>query len=238
MTGSDHSMAESKPNSQYSLAAPMGLTDRIAMFQRRRMYSRFLAETGVVAADSILDVGATNDRKFDSSNYVEAWYPHKDKITAVGTDDAAFLKDMYPGLKFVRADGVHLPFRDGSFDIVHSSAVLEHAGSFDRQLIFVRECARVARKAVFLTTPNRWFPVEFHTQLPLAHWLPKASFRALLRRAGLAFFSEEANLNLLSRTDLARMAPRTGSFRFEIASVSLCAWPSNLLLIGRTPAHG
>lgn len=222
-----------KPNSQYSMAAPMGLPDRIAMFQRRRMYARFLAETRVAAADAILDVGATNDRKFDSSNYLEAWYPHKHRITAVGTDDASFLQDLYPGLKFVRANGVYLPFRDGSFDVVHSSAVLEHVGAFEQQLVFVRECARVARKAVFLTTPNRWFPVEFHTQLPLAHWLPKASFRGFLRRVGLAFFSEEANLNLLSRADLARIAQRTQRFRFEVASVSLCAWPSNLLLIGR-----
>ncbi|HZP89138.1 MAG TPA: methyltransferase domain-containing protein [Burkholderiales bacterium] len=222
----------SKPNSQYSLASPMGLPDRIAMFQRKRMYARFLRETGVVPNDTILDVGATNDRNFDSSNYLEAWYPYKDRITAVGTDDASCLERMYPGLKFVRADGVRLPFRDAAFDIVHSSAVLEHVGAFERQLVFVRECARVARKAVFLTTPNRWFPVEFHTQLPLAHWLPKSSFRGFLRRVGLAFFSEEANLNLLSRADLARIARRVRSFRFEIDSVSLCAWPSNLLLIG------
>ena len=23
-----------------------------------------------------------------------------------------------------------------------------------------------------MTTPNRWFPVEVHTRLPLVHWLP------------------------------------------------------------------
>jgi len=23
-----------------------------------------------------------------------------------------------------------------------------------------------------LTTPNRWFPLELHTRLPLVHWLP------------------------------------------------------------------
>jgi hypothetical protein len=30
---------------------------------------------------------------------------------------------------------------------------------------------RVARRA-FVTTPNRWFPLEVHTRLPLVHWLP------------------------------------------------------------------
>jgi len=43
---------------------------------------------------------------------------------------------------------------------------------------------RVCRRGVFLTTPNRWFPVEFHTVLPLVHWLPKPQFRALLRKLG------------------------------------------------------
>ena len=27
-------------------------------------------------------------------------------------------------------------------------------------------------RRVFLTTPNRWFPIEVHTRLPLVHWLP------------------------------------------------------------------
>ena len=34
------------------------------------------------------------------------------------------------------------------------------------------EALRVARRA-FVTTPNRWFPVEVHTRLPLVHWLPE-----------------------------------------------------------------
>ena len=38
----------------------------------------------------------------------------------------------------------------------------------------MREAVRVGRR-VFLTTPNRWFPVEVHTRLPLVHWLPSAA---------------------------------------------------------------
>ena len=89
---------------------------------------------------------------------------------------ARFLEQMYPGVRFLIADALNLPFSDGSFDYVHSSAVLEHVGSAANQKRMVAECLRVARKGVCLTTPNRWFPVEFHTQLPLVHWLPKPAF--------------------------------------------------------------
>jgi hypothetical protein len=31
-----------------------------------------------------------------------------------------------------------------------------------------------------VTTPNRWFPLEVHTLLPLVHWLPPAARGRLL----------------------------------------------------------
>ena len=222
-----------KLNSLYSLAKPEGIALRVAAYQRRRMYARFLEQTRVSPQDSILDIGVSSDRTYDASNYLEAWYPYKDKITALGVDDASFLESLYPGMKFVRANGLALPFADNSFDVVHSSAVVEHVGSFARQATFVRECGRVARKAMFFTTPNRWFPMEFHTVLPLVHWLPKSWFRVAMRLSGLHFFAEEANLNLLSRSDLKRLLSDIPGWDFRISSVSLAGWPSNLLSIGR-----
>lgn len=46
----------------------------------------------------------------------------------------------------------------------------------------------VARRGIFLTTPNRSFPVEFHTQLPLVHWLLKPTHRAIFRLLGFPQF--------------------------------------------------
>jgi hypothetical protein len=206
------------------------------------MYGLALSRAAIQQADTILDVGVTSDQTYASSNYVEAWYPHKDKVTACGIDDASFLEQFYPGMRCVQANGLDLPFEDRSFDIVHSSVVLEHVGSFKNQVRFVSECARVARKASFLTTPNRWFPVEFHTVLPLAHWLPKPVFRALLRRADLAFFAEEANLNLMTGKELAAAfadSRDAAQFKWHVESVPLWGWPSNLLAIGlRTDRAG
>lgn len=217
-------------NAQYNVASAGGLTDRVSTWQRRRMYARFIA-AGVSIDDTILDVGVTSDREQQASNYLEAWHPRKDRITACGIDDASFLEADYPGVRFVRADGKALPFADRSVDWVHSSAVLEHVGAASEQAAFLAELQRVCRRGVFVTTPNRWFPIEFHTVLPLLHWLPKRWFRALLRRIGHVELAQERNLNLLGRSDLADVCRVAGFTGWRIGHVRLGGWPSNLLLV-------
>jgi SAM-dependent methyltransferase len=233
-------MAANQRKSQYryiySLAAPDGFLARIIHRQRLVMFRSFLELTAIEPDETVLDVGATSDRTYSSSNYLEAWYPHKSAITALGLQSAGFLASLYPGLRFVRGDGVALPFADQSFDVVHASAVIEHVGSLERQIRFLRECSRVARRAVFVTTPNRWFPVEVHTCLPFLHWLPKPAFRGILRSLGLEFFAVEQNLNLLSRSELAKIGEAIPEFAFVITTVSLWGWPSNLLVMGRRKA--
>jgi hypothetical protein len=94
---------------------------------------------------TILDVGVSSENSYFSSNYLEAWYPHKSQITAVAMDDASFLQKLYPGLRFLQADGLALPFADDSFDVVHASAVLEHVGGRNNQTRFLSES--LARRA-------------------------------------------------------------------------------------------
>jgi ubiquinone/menaquinone biosynthesis C-methylase UbiE len=219
-------------NAQYNIAAPGSLAVRIAGYQRRKMFRAFLG-LGISSADTILDVGATSDRSYDHSNYLEAWYPHKSKITALGIDEgAAFLRQTYPGVRYVKADGRSLPFADDSFDYVHSSAVLEHVGNTCQQMAFIAEARRVARKGVFLTTPNRWYPIEFHTVLPVVHWLPQKIFRRILVLIGKEFFASEQNLNLLSARQLRLMAAQIGFWDdYRVHGVRLAGLVSNVLLI-------
>ena len=217
-------------NAQYNVAAPNSLPVRIAQYQRHKMFRSFLILAAASPEDTILDLGVTSDRSYDHSNYFEAWYSRKDRVTAAGVDDSHFLEDLYPGVRFVRADGRDLPFKDEAFDYVHSSAVLEHVGNEERQCQFLREIWRVSRKGAFVTTPNRWFPVEFHTLLPLLHWLPQQLYRAILPVMGREFFASEDNLNLLSRNALSRLASRAGIRNARIETVALFGWPTNLIL--------
>lgn len=87
-----------------------------------------------------------------------------------------------------------------------SFAVIEHVGSRVQQKAFVRELCRVG-KTCSITTPNRWYPVEFHTAVPLLHWLPPSWFRAVLRLLGKHSFATEENLNLFSQKDVLKMLP-------------------------------
>jgi hypothetical protein len=221
-----------EPNAQLNVAAPDSVSVRVAARVRARMFDKFMRTLEPRASDAVLDIGVTSDQSYESSNYFEALYPWKDRVTAAGLDDASFLEAKYPGIRFVTADAMALPFGDGSFDLVHSSAVIEHVGSRMRQQQMLAECLRVARRGICLTTPNRWFPIEFHTQLPLLHWLPSAMHRPAFRLLGYGFFAEEGNLNLMSRRDISDITTAFPEWRFAIQRQRLLGMTSNLMLFG------
>jgi ubiquinone/menaquinone biosynthesis C-methylase UbiE/putative flippase GtrA len=219
------------PNAQYNLAKPDSMSIRVATMMRKQMFQAFIDEFTPQPSESLLDIGVTSDQSYTSSNYLEVLYPYKDRVTAVGIDDASFLETLYPGMTFKHANALALPFEDASFDLVHSSAVLEHVGSAANQAKMVDECLRVARRGVCITTPNRWFPVEVHTQVPLVHWLPKAMCRAIYKNTGYAFFADEANLNLTTEAELRQIMARFPTYKYSFAPSRLWGWTSNLVLM-------
>ena len=162
---------------------------RVSLWSRERKLRLFLELYRPGPQTSVLDVGVT-DAPFgggSSDNYFEAYYPWPEQITAVGTTGLERFAAAFPHVRVVRADGRELPFADGEFDLCFSNAVVEHvAGGRAGQRRFVEELCRVAAR-VFVTTPNRWFPLDPHTVLPFVHWLPNGPARdRLLRLRGFA----------------------------------------------------
>lgn len=179
---------------------------RLSHAPRRAIFDSFMSELAPRPDESVLDLGVTSLTD-PQENMFELYYPWPERITAAGGEDASFLEKRHPGLRFVRVTpGERLPFADGEFDVGFSNAVIEHAGSREAQAFFLAELIRVARRC-FVATPNRWFPVELHTRLPLLHWLPAPAFRAALSALGLGFYAREENLNLLSAADLRALLP-------------------------------
>jgi SAM-dependent methyltransferase len=205
------------------------LATSFSLRARRQFYDAFLEDARPTAQTRILDVGVTPDTDIEDSNYLERWYPHTDRITATSVEDASGLESAFPGLRFVRITDRTLPFEDGSFDVVFSSAVIEHVGDREHQRHFLSECLRIGRR-FFLTTPNRWCPVELHTFLPFVHWLPQPMHQAVLRRVGQQEWASTDNLNLLSVGELRALFPP--GIRPDIRKVHVMGMSTNLLASG------
>ena len=105
-------------------------------------------------------------------------------------------------LHFALADGMALPFRDGSFDLILSHAVIEHVANAP---LYLRECARVLARGghVYLSTapylsfagahlPRLKVPVPLH--LLVGRRAAFATFRVLARHAAW-MLKEPANEN-------------------------------------------
>jgi SAM-dependent methyltransferase len=201
----------------YKDAGKMALASRISMRARERMFERFMKSMQPKPCHKVLDIGVTSDQRNVESNYFEKMYPYRAMVVCVGTEDASYLERAYPGIKFLKIQpNQRLPFEDREFDLSFSNAVIEHVGSTENQRAFVREMLRVSR-CFYLTTPNRWFPIELHTALPFLHFLPPRIFRRVLSAFGEHFWSREENLNLLDLKQLSALYPHGSGVRIEIA---------------------
>jgi SAM-dependent methyltransferase len=200
----------------------MRLVDAVSLRSRRKKLRLLLEELRPSAETTVLDVGA-DELGFGEGdgcgtlNFLEEMYPWPDRITALGLHEGTGFRARYPAIRYVQGDACALPFEDGAFDIVFSNAVVEHVGDRSRQRALASEAVRVGRK-VFVTTPNRWFPVEVHTRLPLVHWLPDSLAHRAYRALGKEFATEN---NLLSRRELASLFP--GRIRIVNLGLTLVA---------------
>jgi SAM-dependent methyltransferase len=122
-------------------------------------------------AKSILDVGGTDDFWAESDL--------KGQVTILNTEPSRLGDTTRVRAKIV-GDGCTLPFPDQSFDIVFSNSVIEHVGSWERQIQFARESRRVGR-SIWIQTPAREFFIEPHLIAPFIHWLPRSWQRRLIR---------------------------------------------------------
>jgi ubiquinone/menaquinone biosynthesis C-methylase UbiE len=150
----------------------------------------------------------------------------------LGIHEGAFLEKRFPGTTYIRYDPREVfPFSDNEFDVCYCNAVIEQVGRAEDRRRFLGEVLRVGKK-VFLTTPNRWYPVDFHKMIPLLHWLPQNWYRAMLGMMGDTFYSYEENLNLLSKRELGRLFTDVG-VPFRIIPYRFMGFVSNLLVIAK-----
>ena len=215
--------------SYYRHTGSMGFARRISTVARRQVHDLFMQKMQPQHPDRILDIGTSDDTGIEA-NMLEQLYPCRENLTCASLTDGKLILAAYPGVHHVRiVAGEPLPFDDNAFDIVYSNAVLEHVGSRTQQGKFIAEMCRVAPRR-FLAVPNRGFPIESHTCLPLVHYLPKQLFRRLLRHTRYDFWSHEENLNYISVSDLRAMWPADCQPKIIYTGIGLGSWKSNLVI--------
>ena len=220
-------MTELYVDEKYYQAVPPGsLAERVFISARDRIYADFLSIAKPQPAETILDAGIS-DVVGGAANLLERLYPHPRQIVAVGLGVATDFKAAFPAIDYHQVEPHRpLPFEAGHFDVACSNAVIEHLGSPAHQRAFVADIARVAKR-VFLTVPNRFFPIEHHTALPLMGWTGR-SFALACAATRKTEWAQEENLILMSRQKLAALCPPGSRMRTGYTGFKLGPFSSNL----------
>ncbi len=132
---------------------------------------------------TVLDVGFAAAALSDGyENTLEQAITDLSRVTGLSLDPIPEI-NPYPGMTMIQYSGGIFPFGNDEFDVCWSNAVLEHVGTDEKKIEFLSEIHRVA-KSSFVTTPNRWFPIELHSRIPVLHYLPKPMFDRIARQVG------------------------------------------------------
>ena len=178
---------------------------RILVAARRSMFELFMKELAPGPATTVVDIGVSDDEN-EGANYLEKHYPWPRSITCAGIGDGELVRRAYPDISFVRIEpGQSLPFENDRFDIACSNAVIEHVGGAAQRQAFIAEHLRIAKTA-FITFPNRWFPIEHHTGIPILHYIPSL-FRKALKGTKYSYWADPEQMDFLDARTVLREWP-------------------------------
>jgi SAM-dependent methyltransferase len=182
------------------------IADPLSRRARARRLERLLHSARIGPTTRILDIGSGSSGLIGQAPW----------LSITGVD--LFERPDYPG-PFVRADASEgLPFEDGEFDLAYCNSVIEHVAP-ERRARFAAELRRVAR-GWYVQTPAFSFPLEPHSLLPAAHWLPLRARRAYWR---LGAGSDVDEIWLLKRRELEALFGPAQPERFGPLVKSWCS---------------
>jgi len=163
----------------------------------------------------VLDVGGQVATSGTSELQFIDFYPWKSSTSVINISSKHIsrIKQLYPKVETVVGDACKLPWPNNYFDAVYSNAVIEHLGSFEKQQQMAAEIMRVGKRW-FVTTPNRWYPFEFHMRLPFVSWLPHNAYLWASRiitynhaKRKYTFGSNRKDLRLMTACELQHCFP-------------------------------
>ena len=208
-------------------------TDKIVRKKRNEIFHKIKECVNLTDIESILDIGTTTDDLLKSSNFII--YKFKDiKIRKSISNQK--LNNNFFNLNITKSITEKLTeseIQTLSSDIVISSATIEHVGNDQNKKLMIYNMSLLAKKYFIFTTPNRYYPIDFHTKLPFIHFLPKKTHRSILRLIKMEFFSYEKNLDLISHDQLITLLKEIKNFETKIIKIKLLGLTSNFLVIAK-----
>ncbi len=186
---------------------PGSLANRLRS-RRFRLFERLIS--GLPRPVRIVDLGGT-----ESFWLQRGWSQHRDvEITIVNIKPQ---KGASTDWSVVCGDATRLSqFADRQFDVAFSNSVIEHLETPQRQAAMASEMKRIA-PAMWLQTPNFWFPIEPHFHVPGWQWLPAQARTSILQRRRCGWrgpcpnrdeaASAVREVRLLTRRSLRRLFP-------------------------------
>lgn len=213
----------------YEVVPPGSRAASLLVRARREIYNDFIRVCSPSAGDHILDVGVS-DIVGVGDNVLEWNYPRQEMITAAGLGEGVAFKKSFPKAEYCRIKpNEALPFSNRQFPIAFCNAVIEHVGSVQNQEKFLNELLRVA-SVTFLVAPNRYFPVEHHTAIPILGWWNPA-FRIACRVCGKSRWGLSENLILMSKTSLCRLTSARNIATAGYTGLRLGPFSSNIFAV-------
>lgn len=209
------------------------LLDSIVLKKRSQMLNLIKKKIKTIKVQDVLDVGTTSDKFNKSSNFLINNFSYIKKRKSISDQKISSNFFLYTLQKSISDKLTNLEINKFSSDLVISNATIEHVGSKKNQYTMICNIILLTKKTFVIATPNRYHPIEFHTLIPLIHWLPKKIHRFILKLFGLSYFAKEQNLNLLSEEDLLRLLDRfKNKIEYSIYNIKWLGVKSNLIVIG------
>ena len=183
---------------------------------------------------SMLDIGTVDDDSLESSNFFLKNFKNisvKKSISNQTINNQNFNMCLN---KSITSDFSSEEVKNFKSDLVVSSATIEHVGNYSNQKKMLNNIISFADKFFFITTPNRFFPIDFHTKIPFIHMLPKKIHRLILSIIGLREYAKEENLNLMSKKNIKHLINdlKKNDFNISTFEIKLFGITSNLIVLG------
>jgi len=213
----------------------LNFLDRIVERKREEMLLILKKKLDKNQLKSFLDVGTTEDDSLKSSNFFINKFNYIKNIKSI-TDQQLDKKKFSHYLKKSITENFSVEeINTFKSDLVVSSATLEHVGNFKNQSKMIKNIINLSNKFFFITTPYRFFPIDYRTKIPLLHFLPKKIHRKILSFIGLKEYAKEENLNLLDFKTVKKMinCQSNKDFEIKILYIKLFGLISNILILGK-----